>query len=68
MKNLPTFRQKIRLNQIWKSRISDQQIIIAAKKDNNRWTIKILTNKPDFYSGTHKLHERTIWAKYELIK
>ena len=68
MKNLPTSKPKIRINQIWKSRISDQQIFIAAKKNNNRWTIKILTDKPDYYAGTHKMHERTIWGKYELIK
>lgn len=43
-------------------------MLVFRKKDGNRWQCKVLTNRQDIYNGTHKMHERTIWLKFTLIK
>jgi hypothetical protein len=60
-------RTPIRINQIWKHKESDFQLLICGKKKNNRWQAKVLTERTDYYNGTHTMHERTLWKKYELI-
>lgn len=58
----------IKLNQIWENKKTRIQMLVFRKKDGNRWQCKVLTNRQDIYNGTHKMHERTIWLKFTLIK
>ena len=57
---------KIKLNQIYKS-IGHSQYVVVAKKKGEKWKVKILTDQPGVYKGTHTLAERTIRKCYELI-
>lgn len=57
----------IKLNQVWKQKGSSLMVVIAGKaKDSHKWKTKVLTNKPDFYAGTHTLSQWTLWKKFEL--
>lgn len=58
---------KIKKNQIWKSKQSGQQMLIFQKKENERWLCKVLTDKPDVYAGSHKMHTRTLLRRFELM-
>lgn len=60
-------RGAIRKNQIWKNKNNGTQLLITGKKKGNKWNAKILTDRNDVYNGTHTMHERTLWKKFNLV-
>lgn len=59
-------RTPIKVNQIWRNRVSNFQILVAGKK-GVKWNCKVLTEKPDVYNGSHTMSQWTIWKKFELL-
>lgn len=56
----------IRINQVYKNRVSNMQILIAGKK-GGKWKAKVLTEKPGVYAGTHSFAEFTLRHQFILI-
>lgn len=54
-------------HQIWRSKRSNFQIYIYKKK-GDKWLVKVLTEKPDVYNGTHTMNRVTILKRYNLIQ
>lgn len=60
---------QIKLNQVWKSKLSSFQIVISGKaKESHKWKTKVLTEKPGVFAGSHTMSEHTLWKKFDLIK
>lgn len=59
-------RPKIKCNQVWKNKRSSFQILITHKR-GDKWEAKVLTDKTDFYNGTHTMSQYTIWKKFDLL-
>lgn len=59
-------RTPIKAHQIWKNKRSSFQILITHKK-GDKWEAKVLTDKEDFYNGSHTMSRYTIWKKFELM-
>lgn len=57
---------KVRIGQIYRSKVNNVFIEIAGKKDA-KWLGKVLTRKAGVYNGSHKLAERTLEKKFELV-
>lgn len=60
-------RIPIKIGQIWENKRNKAQFLIVGKKDD-KFLTKVLTDKPDFYSATHKMARMTLWNKFRLIK
>ncbi len=60
-------RIQIKIGQIWENNRNKAQFLIVGKK-NDKFLTKVLTDKPDFYSATHKMARNTLWSKFKLIK
>lgn len=52
-------KEKIRLNQIYKSKKSDFQVIIIGKK-GGKWKANVLTDRTGVYAGRHTFAEMTL--------
>lgn len=61
-------RTPIKINQIWRNKISNMQVIVTGKKGSFHWKCKVLTDKPDVYNGSHTMSQWILWKRFELIK
>ena len=57
----------IKVGQIWQSKQDKRKYLVAGKK-SDKFLCKVLTDKPYFYAGTHRMSRMTLWIKFDLVK
>lgn len=65
--HIAMFKPAIKLNQKWKNKKSNFTVMITGKSNvSHKWKAVVLTDKHDFYAGSHTLSQWTLWKKFDL--
>lgn len=60
-------RETIKINQTWRSKKNNYQLLITGKS-GGKFKTKVLTDKPGVFGGSHTMAPQSIWLNYVLIK